>query len=43
MAKLLGRMTAQRIELKSFNLAFEDRGFPLSEIALIHRIILASQ
>ncbi|MEY4965197.1 MAG: hypothetical protein RL274_780 [Pseudomonadota bacterium] len=43
MAKLLGRMTAQRIELKSFNLAFEDRGFPLSEIAFIHRIIWASQ
>jgi phage repressor protein C with HTH and peptisase S24 domain len=43
MAKQLGRMTAQRIELKSFNLAFEDRGFPLSEIAFIHRIIWASQ
>ena len=43
MAKQLGRMTAQRIELKSFNLAFEDRGFPLGEIAFIHRIIWASQ
>ncbi|MEY4707143.1 MAG: hypothetical protein RJB58_866 [Pseudomonadota bacterium] len=43
MAKLLGRMSAQRIELKSFNLAFEDRGFALSEIAFIHRIIWASQ
>ena len=43
MAKLLGRMSAQRIELKSFNLAFEDRGFALGEIAFIHRIIWASQ
>jgi len=43
MAKLLGRMSAQRIELKSFNLAFEGRGFALSEIAFIHRIIWASQ
>src|ERR1700750_527509 len=43
MAKLLGRMTAQRIELKSFNPAFEDRSFALSEIAFVHRIIWASQ
>ena len=43
MAKQLGRVTAQRIELKSFNLAFEDRGFALNEIAFIHRIIWASQ
>ncbi len=43
MAKQLGRMTAQRIELKSFNLAFEDRGFSLNEIAFVHRIIWASQ
>jgi phage repressor protein C with HTH and peptisase S24 domain len=43
MAKQLGRMTAQRIELKSFNPAFEDRNFALSEIAFVHRIIWASQ
>lgn len=43
MAKQLGRMSAQRIELKSFNPAFEDRGLALSEIAFIHRIICASQ
>ena len=43
MAKLLGRMTAQSIELKSFNPAFEDRGFALTEIAFVHRIIWASQ
>lgn len=43
MAKQLGRMTAQRIELKSFNPAFEDRGFSVSEIAFVHRIIWVSQ
>jgi phage repressor protein C with HTH and peptisase S24 domain len=43
MAKQLGRMTAQRIELKSFNPAFEDRHFALNEIAFVHRIIWASQ
>ena len=43
MAKQLGRLTAQRIELKSFNPAFEDRHFALSEVAFVHRIIWASQ
>jgi len=43
MAKQLGRMTAQRVELKSFNPAFEDRSFALSEMAFVHRIIWASQ
>ena len=43
MAKQLGRMTAQRIELKSFNPLFEDRGFALNEVAFVHRIIWASQ
>jgi phage repressor protein C with HTH and peptisase S24 domain len=43
MAKQLARITAQRIELKSFNPSFEDRGFALSEIAFVHRIIWASQ
>ena len=43
MAKSLGRLTAQRIELKSFNPDFEDRNFALSEIAFAHRIIWASQ
>jgi len=43
MAKHLSRHTAQRIELKSFNPAFEDRGFALSEIVFMHRIIWASQ
>jgi hypothetical protein len=31
------------VELKSFNPAFEDRGFALNEIAFVHRIIWASQ
>ena len=43
MAKQLSRMTAQRIELKSFNPAFEERHFALTEIAFAHRIIWASQ
>lgn len=43
MAKLLGRSTAQRVELKSFNPEYEDRSFALDEIAFIHRIIWASQ
>ena len=43
MAKQLGRMTAQRVELKSLNPDYEDRHFQMSEIAFIHRIIWASQ
>ena len=43
MAKQLTRLTAQRVELKSLNPAYEDRGFALSEVAFIHRIIWASQ
>jgi phage repressor protein C with HTH and peptisase S24 domain len=43
MAKLMGRMTAQRIELRSFNPAFEERSFALDEITFVHRIIWASQ
>jgi len=43
MAKQMSRMTAQRIELKSFNPAFEERGFALSEIIFVHRIVWASQ
>ena len=43
MAKLMGRMTAQRIELRSFNPAFEERSFALDEIAFVHRIVWASQ
>jgi phage repressor protein C with HTH and peptisase S24 domain len=43
MAKHLGRLTVQRIELKSFNAAYEDRAFTMSDIAFVHRIIWASQ
>jgi phage repressor protein C with HTH and peptisase S24 domain len=43
MAKQLGRLTAQRIELKSFNPQFEDRSFALGDVAFVHRIIWASQ
>ena len=43
MAKQLARQTAQRIELRSFNAAFEDRSFAVTEIAFMHRIIWASQ
>ena len=43
LAKQLARPTAQRVDLKSLNPAYEDRSFALSEIAFIHRIIWASQ
>jgi phage repressor protein C with HTH and peptisase S24 domain len=43
MAKLLARMTAQRVELRSLNPAYEDRTFALSELVFVHRIIWASQ
>jgi len=43
LAKQLARLTAQRVELKSLNPAYEDRSFALSEIVFIHRIIWASQ
>jgi len=43
MAKLLTRLTAQRLELKSLNPAYEDRAFALSDIAFVHRIIWTSQ
>ena len=43
LAKQLSRLTAQRIDLKSLNPAYEDRSFALTEIAFIHRIIWASQ
>ena len=43
MAKQLSRSTAQRIELQSFNPAYETRGFDLSEVSFMHRIVWASQ
>lgn len=43
MAKQLSRLTAQHIELRSFNPAYPDRSFPMMEIAFIHRIVWVSQ
>lgn len=43
MAKQLSRQTAQRIELKSFNPAYQDRVLPMNEVAFMHRILWASQ
>ena len=43
MAKQLSRLTAHQIELKSFNPAYPDRSFALSEISFAHRIIWVSQ
>jgi phage repressor protein C with HTH and peptisase S24 domain len=43
MAKQVGRMTAQRVELKSLNPDYDDRSFGMDEIIFIHRIIWASQ
>ena len=43
MAKQVGRLTVQRIELKSFNTAYEDRAFAMSDISFVHRIVWASQ
>jgi phage repressor protein C with HTH and peptisase S24 domain len=43
MAKLLTRLTAQKVELKSLNPAYDDRVFALSDVAFVHRIIWASQ
>ncbi len=43
MAKQLARRSARRVEVCSLNPAHPDRGFELSEVAWIHRIIWASQ
>ena len=43
MAKILSRMTAQHVELKSLNPLYEDRSFSLGEVVFVHRIIWASQ
>ena len=43
MAKQLVRMSAQRLELKSLNVEYEDRHFLLSDVTFFHRIIWASQ
>ncbi|HTQ15296.1 MAG TPA: helix-turn-helix transcriptional regulator [Rhizomicrobium sp.] len=43
MVKQIGRLSAQRVELKSFNPNYEDRAFALSELEFMHRVIWASQ
>jgi len=43
MAKELKRQSARRVDLRSLNPAHPDRGFDLSEIAWMHRIVWASQ
>ena len=43
MAKLLSRMTAQKIELKSFNADFDDVVLAVPDVVFVHRIIWASQ
>jgi phage repressor protein C with HTH and peptisase S24 domain len=43
MAKQVGRLTAQRVELKSLNPDHEDRAFAITELAFMHRIIWSSQ
>lgn len=43
MAKELKRQSAKRIDLRSLNPAHADRGFDLSEITWMHRIVWASQ
>jgi len=43
MAKQLSRLTAQHIELRSFNPAYPDRNFAMAELAFVHRIIWVSQ
>ena len=43
MAKQLARTTAHHIELRSFNPAYDDLSFPLSDIIFTHRIIWTTQ
>ncbi|HUJ04341.1 MAG TPA: helix-turn-helix transcriptional regulator [Rhizomicrobium sp.] len=43
MLKQVGRLTSQRVELRSLNPEFEDRAFPMADIVFMHRVIWASQ
>jgi phage repressor protein C with HTH and peptisase S24 domain len=43
MCKQVGRLTAQRVELRSLNPEHEDRAFALADLAFMHRIIWSSQ
>jgi phage repressor protein C with HTH and peptisase S24 domain len=43
MVKQIGRLSAQRVELRSFNPNYEDRAFALTELEFMHRVVWASQ
>ena len=43
MVKQIGRLSAQRVELRSFNPTYEDRAFALAELVFMHRVVWASQ
>jgi phage repressor protein C with HTH and peptisase S24 domain len=43
MCKQVGRLTAQRVELRSLNPEHEDRAFALTDLSFMHRIIWSSQ
>jgi len=43
MVKQIGRLSAQRVELRSFNPNYEDRAFALAELVFMHRVVWASQ
>jgi phage repressor protein C with HTH and peptisase S24 domain len=43
MVKQVGRISSQRVELKSLNPAREDRAFQTADIIFMHRVVWASQ
>jgi phage repressor protein C with HTH and peptisase S24 domain len=43
MVKQIGRLSAQRVELRSFNPSFEDRSFALTDLVFMHRVVWVSQ
>ena len=43
MVKQIARLTATRVELRSFNAEYEDRGFLLTDLVFMHRVVWASQ
>jgi phage repressor protein C with HTH and peptisase S24 domain len=43
MVKQVGRLSAQRVELRSFNPTYEDRSFALADLTFMHRVVWASQ
>jgi phage repressor protein C with HTH and peptisase S24 domain len=43
MVKQVGRISSQRVELKSLNPSHEDRAFQTADIVFMHRVVWASQ